>query len=152
MLIRTHLAITLLFVLLFFQSISNKILFIGIALVATFLPDIDSRNSKIGKLKIFRPLQFLFGHRGFIHSFTFLFLITLLFVFLIPIIVFPFFLGYGLHLLADSLTIQGIKPFYPFGGIYSSKIKTGGRVEIIIFVSLLFIEGLLVITYLLNML
>ena len=106
MLIRTHLAITLLFVLLFFQSISNKILFIGIALVATFLPDIDSRNSKIGKLKIFRPLQFLFGHCGFIHSFTFLFLITLLFVFLIPIIVFPFFLGYGLHLLVIVLQFK----------------------------------------------
>jgi len=133
MLIHTHLAITLFFILLFLSNIEHKLVFVLVALFATFIPDIDFKFSKIGKHKIFRILQLFTKHRGIIHSFTFLIMITLFFVLFFPIIALAFFLGYGLHLLADSFTIEGIKPFYPYKKIASGKIRTGGNIENFIF-------------------
>jgi len=80
MLIRTHIAITLFFILLFIGSVENEIVFVFVALLATLIPDVDSKNSTFGNKKIFRPLQFFIKHRGFVHSFTFLILITFIFV------------------------------------------------------------------------
>ena len=134
MLIRTHLLITLFFILLLFPIIDNKIVFTFVSLVATFIPDIDSRFSKIGQKKIARVLQFFTRHRGAIHSFTFLFLITFILILFFPIVALGFFLGYGIHLLSDSFTPDGIFPFYPSKTKYSGKIKTGGKTEIIVFI------------------
>lgn len=134
MLIRTHLAIIIFFILLLMSSVENKLVFIFVALIATFLPDIDSKFSKLGQRKIFRPLQFFVRHRGVLHSFIFLFLITLFFVLFLPVVAFPLFLGYGVHLLVDSFSKEGIKPFYPFKKNSSGGLKTGGRVETSIFV------------------
>jgi inner membrane protein len=140
MLIRTHIVITALFILIFLSSIQNKIVFAIVALIATLMPDIDSDSSIVGKRKIFRPIQFLFGHRGFLHSFTFLFLLTIFFVLFIPVIAFPLFLGYSLHLFADSFTVQGIRPFYPLKRAYIGKFKTGGKIDMILFISILIID------------
>ena len=129
MLIRTHLSITLFFILLLISSIEHKLVFVMVALISTFIPDIDSRFSTLGKKKMLRILQFFIKHRGIIHSFTFLFIITLFFVLFFPIIALGFFLGYGLHLLADSFTIEGIKPFYPYNKKSSGRIRTGGKSE-----------------------
>jgi len=134
MLIRTHLAIIVFFILLLISSVENKLVFISVALVATFLPDIDSKFSKLGQRKIFRPLQFFVKHRGILHSFIFLFLITLFFVFFIPVVALPFFLGYSVHLFTDSFTKEGIKPFYPFKKNSSGSLKTGGKAETSVFV------------------
>lgn len=134
MLIRTHLAITLLFVLAFLSKVNYKLVFVIVALVATFIPDIDSRYTTLGKKKINRIFQFFTKHRGFIHSFTFLILLTLLFLFFIPIIALPFFLGYGLHLLTDSFTVEGIQPLYPIKNKSSGILETGGRTEFFIFI------------------
>ena len=134
MLIHTHLSITLFFVLLFISSVESKLAFVLVALLATFIPDIDSKFSKIGKRKIFRILQFFVKHRGVMHSFIFLSLITLFLVLFFPIIALPFFLGYSLHLFADSFTIKGIKPFYPWKKVSLGKIRTGGKSEVFIFV------------------
>jgi len=143
MLIKTHLSITLFFVLFLLSSVEHKLVFVLVALIATFIPDIDSRFSIFGQKKILRILQFFTKHRGIIHSFTFLLIVTLIFVLFYPIVALGFFLGYGLHLLADSFNIRGIKPFYPYKKISKGKIKTGGRSEIIVFV--LFIIGDLVL-------
>lgn len=140
MLIRTHLAITLLFVLALFSKVEHQIIFVIVALVATFIPDIDSRYSTIGKNKINRIFQFFTKHRGIIHSFTFLFLLTLVFLFFIPVIAFPFFLGYSLHLLADSFTIEGIQPFYPIKAKSHGVLETGGRTEFFICIALIIID------------
>lgn len=134
MLVRTHLTITSFFILLFISNVESKLAFVLIALIATYIPDMDSRFSKIGRHKTFRILQFFTKHRGIIHSFTFLVAITLFFVLFFPIIALPFFLGYGLHLLADSFTIKGIKPFYPWKKTSSGRVRTGGKAEIFIFV------------------
>jgi len=147
MLIKTHLIITLFFVLLLLPFVSHKIVFIVIALLATYIPDIDLENSKLGKNKIFRPLQFFMKHRGFFHSFTFLFLITLVFIMFIPIIALGFFLGYASHLFADSFTPNGITPFYPWKRKSKGNIKTGGRFESVVFLILLIVNLLLIFKY-----
>ena len=150
MLIRTHLVITALFVLIFLSSVQNKIVFVIVTLIAAVLPDIDSDSSIIGKRKIFRPIQFLFGHRGFLHSFTFLLLFTFFFVLFITVIAFPLFLGYSLHLFADSFTIQGIRPFYPLRKTYAGKFKTGGKIDLMLFISVLIIDLFVLSTKVLN--
>jgi len=150
MLIKTHILITLFFVLILLNSVENKAVFVIVALIATFIPDIDTKFSKLGKKKVFRPLQFFVSHRGFLHSFIFLGLITLIFYLFWPILIFGFVLGYGSHLLADSLTIQGIKPFYPFEGRLRWKIKTGGRFEVIVFVGFLISDLWLIFSMMLN--
>ena len=132
MLIRTHLTISAFFVLLLLPVVEHKLIFSLFVLISSFMPDIDSRFSVAGRPKIARILQFFTKHRGITHSFTFLIFTTLLFVLFFPIIALPFFLGYGLHLLADSFTLAGIKPFYPYRKITKGKIKTGGKSEIII--------------------
>ena len=150
MLIRTHLLITLFFILILFSVVEDKVVFVIIALIATFIPDIDTKFSKLGRKKIFRPLQFFVSHRGFLHSFIFLGLVALIFYLFLPIVVFPFILGYGLHLIADGLTIQGIKPFYPFKTRIKGRIKTGGRLEVVVFVGFLIADLWLIFSMMLN--
>ncbi len=147
MLIKTHLTITLFFVLLLLPFVSYKIIFILIALLATYIPDIDLKSSKLGRKIIFRPLQFFVKHRGVFHSFTFLFLITFIFLMLVPRIALGFFVGYASHLFADSLTISGITPFFPWKRKIFGKIRTGGKTEKILFFVLLIVNLLLIVRY-----
>ena len=147
MLIKTHLAITLFFVLLLLPFVSYKIIFILIALLATYIPDIDLKSSKLGRKIIFRPLQFFVKHRGAFHSFGFLFLITFIFLMLVPRIALGFFVGYASHLFADSLTISGITPFFPWKRKIFGKIRTGGKTEKILFFVLLIVNLLLIVRY-----
>jgi len=132
---RTHLAITLFFTILFLSVVEDKWIFVLFAVIGTYLPDVDSRYSKIGQRKIARILQWFTKHRGMIHSFTFLASLTVLLVVFFPPSAFGFFLGYGLHLFADSFTKDGIRPFYPSTSSSSGKFKTGGLAEIGLFVA-----------------
>ena len=145
--IKTHLAISIFFILLLLPFISYKIIFILVALFATYLPDIDTASSKLGRKKIFRPLQVFAKHRGFFHSFSFLILITLFFAIFIPVIALGFFVGYASHLLADSFTFEGIMPFYPWKKKSSGSIRTGSIVESAIFLIFLIIDLLLIVKY-----
>ena len=140
MLTRTHLAITLFFVLIFLNSFQDKISFVVIALISALIPDIDSKFSRLGKQKIFRILQFFIKHRGIFHSFTFLIIITLFFVLFYPIVAFPLFLGYGLHLFADSFTRRGIRPFYPLKNKFSGIVLVGGFTDISLFLGFAFFD------------
>ena len=133
MLIKTHYTIALFFILLLVPYTFDKTIFIAVALFATFIPDIDSRFSKLGKKKIVRVLLFFTKHRGIIHSFTFLILITFLIYSIFPVAALPFFVGYGVHLLADSFTIRGIRLFYPLKITLKGGVRTGGKKEKIIF-------------------
>jgi len=140
MLIRTHLAITSFFVILFLPYVNNKWAFAVVALVATFLPDVDSRFATLGRKKVARLLQIFTKHRGMIHSFTFLISLTFILVIVYPKISLGFFLGYSLHLLADSFTPDGIKPFYPSKKKTTGIIPTGGKREVIIFVFFIIVD------------
>jgi len=129
MLGRTHLAIGIFAILLFVPQVTHKASFVIVALIATMLPDADSAFSTIGRRKTLRPVQMFVKHRGLFHSFTFLILITFFFVLFLPIVALPFFLGYSLHIFADSFTIEGIRPFYPHKKSVSGRIRTGSRFE-----------------------
>ncbi|MBU0959507.1 MAG: metal-dependent hydrolase, partial [Nanoarchaeota archaeon] len=126
--------ISMFFVLLFLPLVENKLVFVVVTLIATYVPDIDSRYSTLGRKKINRILQIFTKHRGMTHSFTFLITITFFLTLFLPVVAFGFFLGYGLHLLEDSFTIEGIRPFYPHKSRSRGSIRTGGRLEIIVFV------------------
>ncbi len=145
MLLRTHYVITLFFVILFFSYVENKLVFVIMAFLGTQLPDIDSRYSTLGRKKINRILQLFTKHRGMIHSFTFLISLTVLLVIFWPVGAFGFFLGYGLHLLADSFTPDGIVPFYPYKKKSKGKIKTGGKLEIGLYVGFLLVDVVLIL-------
>jgi membrane-bound metal-dependent hydrolase YbcI (DUF457 family) len=136
MLIRTHIALSMLVILLFLPHISNKFLFIGFGLLATFLPDIDSGFSTLGKNRGMKVLQVFTRHRGFIHSFTFCIMLSVLLAIFWPAACLGFFLGYSLHLFADSFTPEGVTPFWPYKGISKWYLKTGSRIETTFFISL----------------
>ena len=76
MLVRTHLAIGIFGILLLLPFVEGKLIFIIVTLIATLLPDIDSAYSTLGQKKMFMFLQFFVKHRGILHSFTFLTLLT----------------------------------------------------------------------------
>ena len=44
MLLKTHLAIVVFFILLLIPSVEHKLVFVLVALIATYIPDIDSRE------------------------------------------------------------------------------------------------------------
>ena len=136
MLAKTHLAVSILAILLFIPIVTHPISFVIIALVATLIPDIDSGFSTFGKRPTFRPLQVFVKHRGLFHSFTFLLLITVFFVLFLPVVALP-------HLLAGSFTIEGIRPFYPSKKGVSGKIRTGGKFETGFFAAFVIVDILM---------
>ena len=140
MLLKTHAMFALLLIILFLNSINNKWIFTGMLLIATVLPDLDSGFSSYGRHLIFRPLQFFVKHRGIIHSLTFAVLLSILLAVYWPVASFGFFLGYSVHLICDSFTKEGIRPFWPSKFRSKGLIATGGRIEESLFFSLIFIN------------
>jgi len=143
--IRTHLAITAFFILLFLPHVYNPALFIFVAVIATLIPDIDSGFSTLGKKGIFRILQFFTKHRGIIHSFSFCLVISFILAFIFPSISLAFFLGYALHLIADSFTQEGITPFWPYSKTSGGIIRTGGRIESSLFLIFVVLDLVLLV-------
>lgn len=143
MLKRTHLAIGTGLMLLFLPYVNYKLVFIPVILIVSLLPDIDSSSSYYGQNPIFRPLQFFVRHRGILHSFTFCILASIAFAFFIPVLAFPFFLGYAGHLFADSFTREGIVLFWPFRKTSSGILSTGGRIEYSVYVTIIIVDILL---------
>lgn len=145
MLIRTHLAIVVLVILLLLPQVSNDYLFIGVALLASFIPDIDIPFSKLGSWKIFRFLQFFVKHRGVLHSLTIAILTSIIIAIFFPAAAFAFFVGYSVHVFADSFTKEGVEPFWPMRGKSTGWIRTGGYIETVVFVVFILIDILALI-------
>jgi len=145
MLFRTHFVLGLLGLLYFLPVVNYTLVFGIVVIIAAILPDIDSTRSYIGNKFYLRPLQWATKHRGILHSFSFCMLISFLFAFFIPILAFPFFLGYSIHLIADSFTIEGIRPFWPWKQEIEGKIATGGKIEQGIFYGIILADILLVV-------
>lgn len=140
---RTHLAIGLALALLFLPSVTYKLVFFPIVLICSLLPDIDSPHSYLGHGKVWRPMQFFAKHRGIFHSLTFCIIVSVVFAFVLPVVAFPFFLGYSCHLLADSFTQEGITPFWPWKRSINGVVRTGGKVEYGIFIGFIVADILL---------
>lgn len=129
MLLRTHLALGLLGALFFFPVVKYPLIFFPVVIISCILPDVDSAYSFLGRFPLLRPLQWVVKHRGIIHSFTFCLLISVLFALFIPVLALPFFLGYSIHLIADSATVEGIRPYWPLKTEYAGRIRVGSVFE-----------------------
>jgi len=66
---------------------------------------------------------------------------------LLPSLAFPVFLGYGIHLIGDSLTKDGIQPFWPLKKRIDGSIRTGGRIEDGVFISFVIIDVILIVRF-----
>lgn len=119
MLLRTHLAAGVLAGLMLEPtglSSASRFLYFAIVSVATILPDIDHRNSKIGHEfpRISRAVNSLFGHRGIFHAIA---LPAALWY-----VLSEYWAGYAgiaaligilTHLACDCLTKEGVPLLYP---------------------------------------
>ncbi len=148
--LKTHLAISLFIVLLFLPYISensDKIIFAVTALIATFIPDVDIRFSKAGKIPFTGLLRFFTKHRGVIHSLTLCLIISVAIAIFFPIVAFGFFIGYSMHLVADCFTKMGIKPFWPLKIEAKGPITTGSMIERIILFVFITVDIILFVIY-----
>lgn len=144
MMIRTHLAVALFAILLFLPHVTHQAAFVIVLLVATLLPDLRKVANLGGKQRV-KPMKMFSKYRGFFHSFTFCVIVSVILAFYLPIIAFPFFLGYGLHLLLEAWTVEGIKPFWPLKKESKGKIRPGGIIEQTVFMVFAILDFLFVI-------
>lgn len=146
MLFKTHLAIGAFLLLVFLPHVEYKWLFVPIVLIASIIPDVDNAFSTVGKTKIMRIIQWVTKHRGIIHSLSLCIVLSVLLSLIYPPLAFPFFLGYGAHLFSDSLTIDGIRPFWPLKADVKGKIRTGGKTEYVILIVLCVVDVILLVS------
>ncbi len=95
--------------------------------VGSYIPDIDEPKSKIGKLfkPISRTVKTIAGHRGFVHTPVMALLLLFLLLFVKSnfinaeyLLYFEYILlgvicGFLSHLFVDTLTVSGIRWFWP---------------------------------------
>lgn len=130
----THLLFTLVCLLFFinYYPVQNILLFFSISLFTTLFVDIDEPESALGKkFWLFSRLtNFLFGHRGLLHSILVpLFFYCIFAFFLMHEVAYAITLGYTSHLIMDMMTPAGIFPLYPLKWRIHGPIKTGSYVE-----------------------
>ena len=143
MLNKTHIVIGVFFMLFFLQKVTHVWAYVFVFAVATLLPNVDRGiffGRFINQRKSIRP-----RNRGLLHSFTFCLTITVMLAWFLPIMAFPFFLAYGTHLIVDSWTTDGIKPFWPLRYVAKGSVKQGGSLENIIFYSFVFADFIFVL-------
>ena len=143
MLLRTHIMFAILIILVFFNYVNNKFIFLVMVLIATIIPDLDSSRSSYGRHLVFRPLQFVTKHRGIFHSFTMAVIFAGLIAIKCPIASFGFFMCFSIHLIIDSFTKDGIVPFWPLKWKSNGPLVSGGKIEEILFLGLIFVDVLL---------
>jgi membrane-bound metal-dependent hydrolase YbcI (DUF457 family) len=146
MLNRTHIAIAALTIVIFLQHVVNKWIFVGVLLLSTLLPNMDKFIFGSKASIVLRPFK-IFIQRDLIHSFTFCILITIILAFYWPVVAFPFFLGYALHLLVDSWTVEGIRPFWPLKSRSKGKVEVGGAIEEIVFMIFVVLDVVFALVY-----
>jgi endonuclease YncB( thermonuclease family) len=127
-----------------------------VAAATSLLPDADYPKSWIGHQlgSISKELHRVFGHRSFLHSFAALCLVTLVLApplwWLVgwPAPAIAVFVGYGSHLLADMMTLGGVRLFWPsraiavFPGRDEYRVVSGSNSERV-FVALALLFALL---------
>ena len=118
MMFRTHLAFGILIGLLSLKYIEaeSTLIFLLITAFFSIFPDIDEKDSKIGRRFKFLsyPIEFIFRHRGLMHTIYLPILIFLIFLLFNNVNYgFAALLGYLSHLFMDALTKRGIRPLQP---------------------------------------
>lgn len=138
----THLAFTFVCFLFYLDYIDvhNPVLFAAIALFMTLFVDIDEPESTIGKrFWLFAKVtNFIFGHRGLLHSLLVPILFFCIFIFFQQQeIAYAVVLGYISHLVMDMITPAGIFPLYPLKWRIHGPIKGCSFVEYVMAFTLL---------------
>ena len=133
---KTHAVVGLTFGFIFSALFNmNNHLYLIFAWLGALLPDIDHPKSKMGKLISIIPslINNKWGHRGLTHSFkgiVWVGIFSIPLMFLSPYASIYLLIGYASHLFADSLTVSGVKLYYPSRETYGWKIiKTGSWEE-----------------------
>lgn len=128
----------------FIESRGIFVLFLLTTIIATLSPDIDHEKSILSQLIPFlsKLIRKYTEHRGFTHkpiSLIISSIIILILFYKIPVIVIAWFLGYALHIIADGMTISGIKNFFKTKTFYSipkkMRFKTGSNTDNKIFIT-----------------
>ncbi len=143
MIFRTHIAFSLLIGLFsyFYGLVDNWILFFLFLFLGAGFPDIDHKKSKFGRNFFSRILGFFSKHRKIFHSLFFGAALAYLFFLYDKDAGLGFFLGFLSHILLDSFTEEGINFLYPFRKfVFKGIIKTGGRLEAVLFYLLAIID------------
>ncbi|MEX0920342.1 MAG: metal-dependent hydrolase [Candidatus Pacearchaeota archaeon] len=128
MLKKTHFIIGIFIALYFLPYVNYKVVFFPVVLLASLIPDLDSFISSRNKYNTIKTIKSKIS-KDFMHSYTLCVLISILLAFFYPILAFPFFLGYSFHLFLDSLTVEGISPFWPLKARTKGFITFGGKTE-----------------------
>ncbi|MEK6858703.1 MAG: metal-dependent hydrolase [Nanoarchaeota archaeon] len=147
MMFRTHVALTLFSIFFLIQHVQYKFAFFVVALIAGIFPDIGSGFSLFGGTRLVGSSRITSSIHGFFHSLTFVLVASALLAIYLPIYALPFFLGYSLHLFADSFTIEGIKPFWPLRYESKGPLKSGSSVESMLFVGFCIVDFVLLINF-----
>lgn len=130
--------------MVFVTKVVNPVAFVLVALIATLIPDIDSGFSLLGNNIFSRILQNFSKHRGFIHSLTLGFIISFIMALIAPTLAFGFFLGYSIHIFVDGFTVEGVTPFWPYKQETKGLIRTGSRIETILFTIFIVLDLLMI--------
>lgn len=138
----THLLVGLFISVLSYKlfPLEHPAWFIIAVLFGSIFVDIDEHKSFIGRKTwpFSWIIKTLFGHRGIFHSLLMAAAIAFLWYYFLGIsVALGFLAGYVGHLLADGITLGGVRIFYPFTK-YEIKgfIRVGGLFEAIFFVIL----------------
>ena len=133
----------------FFKSYTamDNLAYFTMIVLFSLLPDIDTHESKVGRRTpiVSHIIEKIFGHRGLFHSPIALFVFTwFVHVFLSREVAYVFLIGYGSHLLIDSLTKSGINLLYPFTTLkLKGFVQTSSALEYFILFLLIAVLGLL---------
>ncbi len=124
----THLAFSLFLGLL---VLPDRPLLIAAFLLGSFVPDIDTATSFLGKR--IRAIGWLFLHRGIFHSLVMLVMLSaIVFVFSNEAGI-AFGLGFAGHLALDSLNPAGVRWLFPMKSRLRGFVVTGGIGEGLVF-------------------
>ena len=157
MLAKTHALFSFLLgsIFLYYFEIPYQAIFLILIVLSSYLPDIDTPQSKLGKSLFFisYPLKFIFGHRKLFHSiFIPLILFGLLANFLdLFYLGLAIFLGYFTHLIGDAFSKEGIMFLYPISKFkLNGFFKVGGNFEMFLASLFLIIDFLIILFYFLS--
>ncbi len=147
MMFRTHVALTLFSIFFLIQHVHYKFAFFVVALIAGIFPDIGAGFSLFGGKRLVGTSRITPYIHGFFHSLTFVLVVSALLAIYLPIYALPFFLGYSLHLFADSFTVEGIRPFWPLRYESKGPLRSGSSVESMLFIGFCIVDFVLLINF-----
>lgn len=153
MIFRTHLVFGFLCGLIAYDYLGlSQWWFFIFVLIGAGIPDVDEPESRWGRKLGFlsEVINFIFRHRGVFHS-VFLggAVGYVLGVFFNKMMGVGFFVGFVSHLIGDGFTLKGINFIYPFKQLrLSGFIRTGSKLESILFYIILVIDVLMLAKFL----